>query len=151
MIFDASRAVCSSCVARMTHLCRSRPRNTSLRRWPATCASTADNTSSNTNTSASFTSKIARAIATRAFCPPESVTPRSPIWVSSPLGSTSMSASRAEQRRVFSYSLSRSAASVGRSKAGRCAWSEGCEEAFTWPHVTLSRSVLLHTHGDWAQ
>mmetsp|Transcript_38858 Transcript_38858/g.62569 ORF Transcript_38858/g.62569 Transcript_38858/m.62569 type:complete len:86 (-) Transcript_38858:2264-2521(-) len=63
-------------------------------RCSATAASTAAKGSSAINTCGSANNALA--IAKRCFCPPESVTPRSPTAVSKPSGNCSRSSSRAD-------------------------------------------------------
>mmetsp|Transcript_38462 Transcript_38462/g.115338 ORF Transcript_38462/g.115338 Transcript_38462/m.115338 type:complete len:97 (-) Transcript_38462:2456-2746(-) len=69
-----------------------------------TCASTALRGSSNRYRSASL--YTTRAMATRAFCPPLSVIPFSPISVISPSGNSRRSCSNAHVRIALRYLLS---------------------------------------------
>ena len=71
--------------------------------------STADSESSNTITGAERMS--ARAMATRCFCPPDSVTPRSPTAVSNPAGKASAVSSRQATRDAARTDASSSDAS----------------------------------------
>eukprot|EP00965_Chrysotila_dentata_P037539 1248734-Pleurochrysis_carterae.AAC.1 len=94
-------------------------------RWRDTCASTADSGSSSRNSEGLPYS--ARAIEMRAFCPPDTVTPRSPISVSSPFGRLAKSASSAHAATTRLYH----SASNGRES------------------TTFSRRVALSTHAPW--
>mmetsp|Transcript_12347 Transcript_12347/g.22061 ORF Transcript_12347/g.22061 Transcript_12347/m.22061 type:complete len:97 (+) Transcript_12347:2305-2595(+) len=91
----------------------------------ATWLSTAERGSSSRYTSARW--YTARARATRCFCPPLRLIPRSPISVWSPEGSWSRSGSRAQ------------ASSTARYQSGSCGA----------PKSTLSRSVAFWIHATW--
>mmetsp|Transcript_58832 Transcript_58832/g.187800 ORF Transcript_58832/g.187800 Transcript_58832/m.187800 type:complete len:141 (+) Transcript_58832:2071-2493(+) len=80
---------CRALVTSTTVLPLSAPVIHCSKRAAPTCVSTADRGSSRRTMSAS--AYTARAMDTRCFCPPERVTPRSPISVWSPKGSRSRS------------------------------------------------------------
>mmetsp|Transcript_41831 Transcript_41831/g.119642 ORF Transcript_41831/g.119642 Transcript_41831/m.119642 type:complete len:105 (+) Transcript_41831:121-435(+) len=69
-----------------------------------TCASIADSGSSKTMMSALL--YAARAMATRCFCPPEIVIPRSPISVKSPAVNCLMSSSNEHAFKTCAYQFS---------------------------------------------
>ena len=89
--------VCCSSAHVMTPL---RPMHCVKSVW-ATRGSTADSGSS--NSTMSLRAYAARASASRAFCPPDRLTPRSPISVASPAGSCAMSCARAQAATTVSY------------------------------------------------
>ena len=99
----------------------------SLRILLSVSVSTADRESSNTRIGASFISILA--IATRCFCPPDKVTPRSPTMVSYP----------SVKWRIDSSTQAISAA-----------WRISSSRSFSFVMPIFSRMVLEKRNGSWS-
>src|SRR6266704_2151540 len=98
-IRSASFTVVKRCATRMVVRSRKKPRSWS-RMVRSVSASTLESASSRTSTRGAAAST--RASATRCFCPPESVTPRSPTIVSRPWGNSVRSRASAAMRTAQS-------------------------------------------------
>mmetsp|Transcript_96394 Transcript_96394/g.297232 ORF Transcript_96394/g.297232 Transcript_96394/m.297232 type:complete len:361 (-) Transcript_96394:902-1984(-) len=103
------------------------------KRCAPTCASTAANGSSRSTRPPGFDASTARARATRAFWPPDSVRPFSPISVASPAGRTFRSCPRAAASSAAEYLRSSSSSA-----------------ASSIPKRTFCRRVSLTTTGSCA-
>src|SRR6266513_2134412 len=106
-IRSASFTVVRRCATRMVVRSRKKPRSWS-RMVRSVSASTLESASSRTSTRGAAAST--RASATRCFCPPESVTPRSPTMVSRPWGNSVRSRASAAMRTAQSTCPSPSSA-----------------------------------------